>query len=84
MDNKSILVAPHTVADTMVAEEKAKQLESAVVEPAPGESQAHVQKRKAEEHKDTDASSEELDSIKAKLFAKKQKSQQQQQRTTKS
>jgi hypothetical protein len=54
----------------------AKQLESAVVEPAaPGESQAHVQKRKAEEHKDTDAS-EKLDSIKAKLFAKKRKNQQ--------
>jgi hypothetical protein len=66
MDNKSILVA----------EGKAKQLDSVVEPAAPGESQAHVQKRKAEEHKDTDASEEELDSIKAKLFAKKRKSQQ--------
>jgi hypothetical protein len=57
--------------DTQEEERKAKQLET--LDP-PEESQANVRKRTSEEHNYVDAP-EELDSIKAKLVAKKRKSQ---------
>jgi hypothetical protein len=65
------IVARFEVADIKDAQSKAKQL--GIVEP-PGESLASVQKRKANGHDDTSAP-QELDSIKAKLVAKKRKSQ---------
>lgn len=76
---KSIVVRSHENADTVDTEKKAKQSSSAEPEAqarALGEAKADVKKRKAakQDAGGSDAPPEELDSIKAKLLAKKRKS----------